>query len=171
MRTFVVAANVLGWPLIHLVIAKITIRLPLASFGRDRFPYAAWRWEREGQFYRKWLAIRRWKSLLPDGAPWLGGFAKKRLARRDRHYLNEFIQETRRAEFAHWCMLFSFPVFFVWNPPWACWVMAGYAVIANGPCIIAQRYNRQILVKLLTCALKAPDNRQRIGYDSDFVSG
>lgn len=167
MRVLVVAANILGCPLIHLVIAKITIRLPLTSFGQDRFPYAAWSWERNGEFYRKWLAIRRWKSLLPDGAPWLGGFAKKQLVRRDRVYLNVFIQETRRAEFAHWCMFFSFPVFFVWNPPWACWVMAGYAVIANAPCIIAQRYNRHILIRLVQCAPKASIDGPIIRYDSD----
>jgi hypothetical protein len=69
MKALVVAANVMGWPVIHLVIAKFTLRLPPEAFARDRFPFAGWRWEREGQFYRRWLAIRRWKSLLPDGAP------------------------------------------------------------------------------------------------------
>jgi glycosyl-4,4'-diaponeurosporenoate acyltransferase len=51
-------------------------------------------------------------------------------------------------------MFFCFPVFFTWNPPWACWVMVGYAIFANAPCIIAQRYNRLILTKLVnSCCL------------------
>jgi glycosyl-4,4'-diaponeurosporenoate acyltransferase len=39
-------------------------------------------------------------------------------------------------------MLASLPIFFVWNPPWACWLMTVYALGANLPCILAQRYNR-----------------------------
>ncbi len=33
-------------------------------------------------------------------------------------------------------------LFFLWNPAWAGWVMVLYATLANGPCIITQRYNR-----------------------------
>jgi glycosyl-4,4'-diaponeurosporenoate acyltransferase len=95
--------------------------------------------------YRDWMGVRRWKSRLPDGAPWLGGFAKKRLFARDTEYLRHFVLETRRAEVAHWCMLGCLPVFFLWNPPWACGVMSAYAVAANLPCILTQRYNRLAL--------------------------
>jgi glycosyl-4,4'-diaponeurosporenoate acyltransferase len=28
-------------------------------------------------------------------------------------------------------MLACLPVFFVWNPPWACWTMTVYAIAAN----------------------------------------
>jgi len=149
MRTLIWAANLLGWPVIHLGVAKIILSIPLERFANNKTPYAIRRWERDGDIYREYLGIRRWKSLLPDGAPWLGGFSKKRLASRNQQYLQVFIRETRRAEFAHWCMLLCFPVFFLWNPPWACWVMAGYAVAANLPCIVAQRYNRLALQRLL----------------------
>jgi glycosyl-4,4'-diaponeurosporenoate acyltransferase len=98
------------------------------------------------------LSIRSWKSRLPNGAPWLGGFSKGRIAQRDERYLERFIAETRRAEFAHWCMLLCLPVFFLWNPPWACGVMTLYAITANVPCIAAQRYNRITLTRLLTRA-------------------
>jgi len=77
--------------------------------------------------------VKRWKSVLRDGAPWLGGFAKKKLSCRDPQYLVEFMLETRRAECAHWCMLGCLPVFFVWNPLWACWAMTMYALAANVP--------------------------------------
>ena len=147
MRAAVWAANILGWPVIHLAIARVAIALPSAYFARDGFLFAERLWEQDGNFYRRWLAIRSWKGRLPNGAPWLGGFSKDRLAKRDASYVDEFILETRRAEFAHWCMLACLPLFFLWNPPWACAVMAFYAIAANMPCIAVQRYNRLVLAR------------------------
>lgn len=34
------------------------------------------------------------------------------------------------------------PLFFLWNPWWADLVIVAYAIAANVPCIVAQRYNR-----------------------------
>jgi glycosyl-4,4'-diaponeurosporenoate acyltransferase len=136
------AANPLGWPFIHLFIGYVALRLPSSLFAHDTWLTAPRRRERDGRFYRDWLAIRRWKSLLPDGAPWLGGPAKKMIYSRNSSYLVRFLVETRRAEVAHWAMLCCLPIFFLWNPPWACFVMAAYALAANLPCIAAQRYNR-----------------------------
>jgi glycosyl-4,4'-diaponeurosporenoate acyltransferase len=150
MRIWILTADVLGWPVIHLSIAALILRLPLTKFAGNGFLYTVRSWERDGKFYGRWLAIRRWKSWLPDGAPWLGGFRKDRLRSRDREYLRRFMLETRRAECAHWCMLGCLPFFFLWNPPWACWVMTAYAVAANGPCVVAQRYNRAVLSRLIS---------------------
>ena len=41
------------------------------------------------------------------------------------------------------------PVFFLWNPWWADLVMVAYALAANLPCILAQRYNRLRFQRLL----------------------
>lgn len=149
------AANLLGWPLIHLAIASVALRLPANLFAQDSWITAPRKWEREGRLYRDWLGIRRWKCLLPDGAPWFGGFAKKRIRGRDASYLSRFLLETRRAELAHWCMLFCLPLFFVWNPPWACLVMTAYALAANLPCIVAQRYNRIALYRVVRSQRRA----------------
>ena len=143
------AANFFGWPLIHLAIGFAALRLPQHLFARDGWLTAPRPWERDGRLYRDWLAIRKWKSLLPDGAPWLGGFAKKKISACDPAYLAQFLLETRRAELAHWCMLSCLPVFFLWNPPWARLVMTGYALAANLPCILAQRYNRIVLDRVV----------------------
>lgn len=142
MTELIWMVNLLGWPVIHLAVAGLALRLPADWFAQDNWITAPRPWEREGRLYRDRLAIRRWKSLLPDGAPWLGGFAKKRLHSRDESYLRQFLLETRRAELAHWCMLLCLPLFFFWNPPWACGVMTAYALTANLPCIFVQRYNR-----------------------------
>lgn len=148
MTAVIWIANIFGWPVIHIVVAKIVIALPIQCFDRDGFFFAPRAWERDGALYRRWLGVRSWKGWLPDGAPWLGGFAKKRLAAHDSRYLSRFIAETRRAEFAHWCTLGCLPFFFLWNPNWACWVMAIYAAAANLPCIAVQRYNRIALTRL-----------------------
>lgn len=155
MRALIWAANLLGWPLIHLTIGSIALRLPSSLFACDSWLTAPRRWERDGRLYRDWLAIRKWKALLPDGAPWLGSYARKRLDSRDSRYLAEFQLETRRAELAHWSMLCCLPIFFLWNPPWACFVMAAYAIAANLPCIAAQRYNRVALRRVLQARNRA----------------
>lgn len=149
MSALVWGANLLGWPAIHLFISGLFHLLPLEGFERDTWVTAPRRWEMEGRLYRDSFAVRRWKSFLPDGAPWLGGFAKKKLRSHHPAFLTRFLLETRRAELAHWCMLCCLPVFFLWNPLWARCVMSVYAVAANLPCIVAQRYNRFVLQRLL----------------------
>jgi len=149
MKALVWTVNIIGWPLIHILVAKIAVKLPLKYFSYDNFLYKERSWERGGEFYSRRLRIKRWKSFLPDGAPWLGGFKKKKLEHRDRTYIRSFILEARRAEAAHWCMFFCLPIFFLWNPRWACLVMTAYAAGANFPCILAQRYNRLVLLRIL----------------------
>lgn len=149
MNSLVWAANLLGWPLIHLSVASVALRLPARYFAQDNWITAPRRWEREGRFYRDWLRIRAWKSSLPDGATWFGGFTKKTIRSRDACYLEQFLVETRRAELAHCCMLLCAPLFFLWNPLWACGVMLTYALAANLPCILAQRYNRIALYRVI----------------------
>lgn len=142
MIALVWSANILGWPILHIAIGFIAHRVPPHIFACDTWLTAPNLWEQDGHVYRDWLAIRRWKYLLPDAAPWFGGFAKQKVRERNSAYLAQFLIETRRAEIAHWCMLGCLPIFFIWNPPWARWVMAAYALAANIPCIVVQRYNR-----------------------------
>lgn len=146
MTTLGYAANFLGWPLLQMTIAYAATRFPSRLFSDDCWLTTPRSWERNGQFYVGQLAVREWKRLLPDGAAWFGGFSKKKIGSRDPAYLARFVLETRRSEMAHWCMLCCFPIFFFWNPAWACLVMTGYGLAANLPCIIVQRYNR---IKLL----------------------
>ncbi len=148
MMWLVWMANIFGWPIIQLGLAAIFLRLPQEWFESDNWLTIPRAWEHNGCLYRDGFAIRRWKGLLPDGGPWLGGFSKKKLPGRRDMQITRFILETRRAETAHWCMLACLPIFLLWNPIWACGVMAVYAFASNLPCILAQRYNRLILVRL-----------------------
>jgi len=136
---WVIVLNVAGWPVIQLGLAWAFTRMPASWF----YPPRSFAWERGGRFYERAFAIKRWKDRLPDAARWFGGgFAKGTLAALDSDYLRRFIVETWRGELCHWIALAFAPVFFLWNPWWADLVMAGYAIAANLPCILAQRYNR-----------------------------
>lgn len=155
MNAWVWGANLLGWPVIHLTIGRVMLLRPAQDFASDSWLTREYKWERGGMFYRNVFGVHRWKRRLPDGAPWMGGMAKKRIATRGAAYLESFVLETRRAEIAHWCMLLCTPLFFLWNPPWACAVMATYGIAANLPCILAQRSNRIQLRRLLLRARRS----------------
>lgn len=144
---WVIALNVVGWPVIQLGVAFIFTRLPARLFSAS--PAWAQPGRLEARVESALLGVRLWKHLLPDAAPWMRGIAKRKLASLDPVYLHSFATETRRGEAAHWVMLLAAPIFFLWNPAWADWVMVGYAVAANLPCIIVQRYNRYRLCRLL----------------------
>ncbi len=131
--------NLAGWTVIQIVLAWVFTRAPVAWFR----PRPAFRWEDGGRFYERCFRIRAWKDRLPDAAAWFdGGFAKARLLDRGRAYRERLVKETWRGELCHWAALAFTPLFFLWNPGWADLVMATYAVGANLPCILAQRYNR-----------------------------
>jgi len=143
-----IAVNTLGWLVLQLSLAAMAIRMDSHRFASDNWFYRVS--ASEVEFYRRWLLIRRWKNWLPDGATWVGGgFRKKTLEGRKSEYLSQLVVETRRGEAAHWLMMASFPIFFLWNPPWAWIVIVMYATVANLPCILVQRYNRRAAQRLL----------------------
>ncbi len=124
-------------------------RIPDPALRRDRL-LALRRFERDGRAYERVLRIKAWKDTLPEaGSLFRGGFSKRHVVRHDRAYLEQFLAETRRAERAHWAIAALGPVFFAWNPWWLASAMLGYAIVANVPCILVQRYNRARLVRLL----------------------
>lgn len=146
-----IGVNIIAWLVLHLGLAALATALPLRVFSPDGWICRVRRWEKNGRIYQSLFAVRRWKGLLPEGANLLGrGFKKGRLGSRDPAYLHQFYHETCRSEICHWGVWFCGWLFFLWNPPWAGWVMVVYAGFANFPCIIAQRYNRARLQNLFT---------------------
>ncbi|MFC6644617.1 hypothetical protein ACFQBQ_03225 [Granulicella cerasi] len=133
------------WPVVQLTISALILRVPLQRFEHDNVLTEISQPRRAARFYRH-LRVPQWKRHLPDGASWLGG-ARKSLRSFDVRDSQRFLAETRRAELAHWLQLCCAPVFFLWNPRWASVVIGVYAVAANLPCILAQRYNRAILLQ------------------------
>ena len=154
MKIVIIALNLLGWPVIQITLARLFLLLPDARFAQDSWVTRERPFEGGGRLYRQQLFLQHWKELLPDGASWLGGRSKKNVASRNQWELSIFAIETRRAEIAHWCMLLCTPVFYLWNPPWACIVMTLYGALANLPCIFVQRANR-IKVSRILCRCEA----------------
>ena len=163
----IIALNVLGWPLIQLTLARLFLLLPDARFATKTWLTRERQVEKNGQLYRQFLAIQRWKGLLPDGASWLGGRPKKSLASRCPADLTKSAIETRRAETAHWCMLMCTPIFYLWNPGWACVVMTLYGFAANMPCIVVQRANRIKIERILHHAANSTDAKSEDRPQSD----
>lgn len=149
MKLLIIALNVVGWPVIQLALSRLFLRLPDHLFDADSWVTRVRPFESNGELYRQYFFVQRWKGLLPDGASWLGGRSKNNVASRRFADLTVFAIETRRGELAHWCMLLCTPVFYVWNPLWACCVMTLYGIAANLPCILVQRANRIKVNRLL----------------------
>jgi len=137
--------NCLGIPAVHLAIAWFTEQLHDERFIR---PFPAEAPEPSG-IYEKYFLIRRWKHLLPDGAPWFNGFPKKKLQSTEPAYLRKFILETRRGEFSHWIQWILISGFVVWNPFPANLIIIAYAAGSNLPCLMNLRHTRQRLIPLL----------------------
>jgi glycosyl-4,4'-diaponeurosporenoate acyltransferase len=143
---WIAVLNVVGWLVVQLGLAWGFTRMPDGWFRRG----AGWEWERGGRVYERVLGIKRWKGRLPDGARWFGGgFAKGGLEGRDGEYLERFVRETWRGELCHWVAMAWVPVFFLWNPWWGCLINLVYALGANLPCVLAQRYNRARLMPVI----------------------
>ena len=143
---WVITLNVAGWLAIQMGFAWAFTKMPVTWFN----PGKVSAWEQSGRFYEGVFRIKHWKDRLPDAARWFGGgFAKGTLNGADPDYLRRFIRETWRGELCHWFALACAPVFFLWNPWWGDAIIVGYAVTANLPCILAQRYNRARFQRLL----------------------
>lgn len=143
---WIIVLNVLGWLAIQMGFAWAFTKMPATWFNPGR----AFGWERSGRIYEQVFCIKAWKARLPDAARWFGGgFAKGALAQRNPQYLDRFARETWRGELCHWAAIACAPIFFAWNPWWGDLIIVAYALAANLPCILAQRYNRTRFQRVL----------------------
>jgi glycosyl-4,4'-diaponeurosporenoate acyltransferase len=139
------------WLVIHLSVVFVMTRFSDKSFNPQSWLFLARPWEREGRLYEKTFKIKKWKEYLPDGARITKkkGFPKKRLHEKRPPYLGLFIRETCRAEITHWILILLAPFFFFWNKTGVGFIMILYALAENLPLILAQRYNRLRLQRVL----------------------
>jgi glycosyl-4,4'-diaponeurosporenoate acyltransferase len=150
-----VVASAALWAAWSTVCGYVAHRLPSRVLDHDGWLLRLRPRERDGRLYERVLHIKRWKDALPEaGSLFRGGFSKRRITCHDRAFLERFVIETRRAELAHWGILLLGPLFLVAislvdMPWWLATAMVGYAVVANVPCILVQRYNRGRLTRML----------------------
>lgn len=151
LSTFwIISIDIAAWAVLHLGISHVLFRMPRSRFENDTALTRIRPWEQQGETWQRLFNVKRWKDRLPDGDTLIGkGFPKKRLGGASAEYVQRFISESRRAEWTHWLLIPPAFLFFLWNPPWAGWIMVIYSLAANLPFILIQRYNRPRLVRLL----------------------
>ena len=138
------------WPVLMVSAALLCTRLPDRFFDYATWFYRAHPWENDGEIYQKWFRVRRWKKYLPDGGSLVkGGFEKKKLVNFSKDNLDKYLRESCRAEMIHWLAILPFWVFGFFTPPIVILYMLIYALAINMPCIIAQRYNRPRIVRIV----------------------
>ena len=145
-----IAVNALFWVIVHFVSGYVVHLFPDSLYRPERLTFRLYRWEYRGSVYRRYLRIHAWKDHLPEAGKFfsLHPFDKSHLTRFDRDYLARFILETCRAELAHDLPFLFYPLCLLWNPWPANLIMFLYAVLANVPFILIQRYNRARLLAL-----------------------
>ena len=145
-----IALNFLLWFLIHLTSGYLGARLSDRFFIHDTGLFKTRGWEQNGEVYQSLFRIKSWKRRLPDAGRFFGQDAAKRiLASTESAYLERFVLETRRAEWTHWMQLFPVFVFFLFNEWPIGMFMVVYACCVNLPCMMAQRYNRPRIQRIL----------------------
>ncbi|WP_163527252.1 glycosyl-4,4'-diaponeurosporenoate acyltransferase [Halobacillus ihumii] len=140
---WIIFIDVIAWTFFHLFISAVCMRLPLEFFLKDRLLFQIFSWEKSGELWQRLIRVKTWKGSLIDGTIFLKkGYSKKGLHGTRLDDLKIFAAETKRAELTHWLSILPAPLFFLWNPLWAGWVMILYAFVFNLPIIVVQRYNR-----------------------------
>lgn len=141
----------LVWGILQVAAALICLNLPDRLFRPDAWLFRSHGFEDEGAIYQKLFRVQRWKHHLPDGgAAWKKkGYQKKKLASTSPDNLRRYLVESARGELTHWLAILPFWVFGFFTPGYVVWMMLAYALVINLPCIIAQRYNRPRIRRLL----------------------
>lgn len=155
--------DIAAWAFFHLFVSVVCYFIPLRYYKRNSSLFKIAAWENSGHLWQRLVAVKKWKGSIPDGARIFKiGYEKKALHGIDNKNLQKFAAETKRAELTHWLCIVPAPLFFLWNPAWAGWVMIFYALAFNIPFIIVQRYNRARLETILDRPTRREKNKKHV---------
>ena len=147
--------NSVAWFFIHIGIALLMVRIPDKWLAYQANIFRPRTWEKNGEIWQESFRIRSWKKFLPDGSLFIpSSYDQTHLQGTTEKNLEKFVLETIRAEMTHWLMIPPAFLFFLWNPPWAAYLMILYALVLNLPLIMTQRYNRPRLLRLIKMKTK-----------------
>jgi glycosyl-4,4'-diaponeurosporenoate acyltransferase len=145
------------WLVFHLLGAKIATLIPNHYFEKP-LPNTIQHKRFQMFILERIFFVKYFKKYLPDGgALFKGGFEKKHLKEKNITYYKDFLRETRRAEWTHYIQMLPAPIFFLFNPIWVGYVMILYAILANMPCILTQKYNQIRFTNLIIRLEKTRD--------------
>lgn len=113
------------------------------NFDENKSRYQPYKWEKNGKWYSKTLKINKWKDLIPQYVT-KGGFSKEHFGKSqlDLKYIDRFILETCRAEWAHSLYpLVTIPLLLL-NKPLAGIIISAIVIVFSFLVVSIQRYNR-----------------------------
>lgn len=149
------------WFIFQLSAARISHLLPDKWLDPKNVLFRPRKWEKDGKLYERVFKIKSWKEFLPDGAAVSKtDYRKKNIRDFSYENLNLFLKESCRAELSHILAIFPFWIFGLFAPLNVVPIMLAYALIVNIPCIIAQRYNRPRILRILE--LKKRQNNHQV---------
>lgn len=164
-RPYMIASFFIVWPALQFSASAICRKLKDIHFQYNRSIYRTREWEYEGKVYERFTKVHKWKRFLPDGAS-IGksGFRKKHMASFSKDYIERYLVESCRAELTHWLAIAPFWVFGFFAPIRVVAYMLAYALAVNIPCIIAQRYNRPRMARMLRKIEEKRDTNHNESY-------
>lgn len=139
---YLIIVNTFAWLIVHFGVAYFSSRIEVIKFNPHSILFKTRSWELNGMIYQSVFRVRRWKRLLPSGGKIFGLFSINEFHSSTQNYVRKWIAESCRAEFTHWIAILPVFFFILWNPIEAWIINIVYALCANIPCIISQRYNR-----------------------------
>lgn len=143
------------WVVLHLAASAISHRIDEKYLTINNLVFKTRTWEENGRVYDRLLKVKKWKKFLPEIYLFRHGALKEVLYKKEpsagrNELLEQYLLESCRAELSHWLTIFPFWIFGFFAPPVIVFYMLLYALAANLPCIIVQRFNRPRIVKLLS---------------------
>lgn len=142
------------WFLLHLAASVVCHRIDEKYLTVNSALFKTRTWEKEGMLYDRLLRVRKWKKFLPEIYLFRQGALKEALYKKEpgagrKELLEQYLLESCRAELSHWLAIAPFWIFGFFAPPPVILYMLLFALAANLPCIIVQRFNRPRIAKVL----------------------
>lgn len=135
---------------ISVILTFISTKLPERYYQYNRWIYKERDWEKGGEFYQDKFKVRAWKKKLPELADFIKSiFPKKFIKEFNGEFIIKYLMESCKAEFTHWCIIFSTVIFLIFDGITAFISMLFLAIILNIPFIIIQRYNRPRIISIM----------------------
>lgn len=153
-----IAISFILWPTFQFIASFIANRLDVSFYSNNNILFNTKKWEKDGEIYQKVFRVKSWKERMPDSSFFnKNKFTKKRLHDYSENSLRNYLIESRRAEFVHVLSITPFWIWIIFSRVEVMLLMLIYALLANIPCIIIQRYNRPRIINYL--------NRKRLKKD------
>ncbi len=156
---------ILAWDLIVFCCCRA---LNDNHFDYNKYIYREKYWENNGKWYNKWIKIKSWKNFLPQYIS-KNGFSKKSLTSLSLTYIDRFILETCRAEWAHKNCMWVAVLIVLINKILMGITFCTVVLLINLPYVCIQRYNRIRLINLREKIVKSRRSEFENENVMDFV--